>query len=100
MSYKRIFVAVGTSAIEGLKIYVLRLMEENLYENANSIFIGIDSDVNFLKTFQSLDSDRNRIDTIPLQLAEEEYTSRFVRDIYPNWPKSIGGAGHSYQLKA
>ncbi len=93
MSYKRIFVAVGTTAIEGLKNYVLRLKEENHYEKANTVFIGIDSDVNFLKGFQSLDSNRNRIDSIPLQLAEEDSTSRLVRDIYPNWPKSIQGAG-------
>ena len=93
MQYKRIYIALGTTAIEGMKHFILRLMEENIYSDSESYFLGIDSDINFLKTLQSLDSNRDKVETIGLTLSPDDYTSRFVRTIHPSWPKSISGAG-------
>lgn len=95
MTYKRIYIALGSTAIEGMKNYILRLMEENIYSAPETkyFFLGIDSDINFLKTLQSLDLDREKIDTISLTLSGDDYTSRFVRAIHPNWPRNITGAG-------
>ncbi|MCQ2394664.1 MAG: tubulin-like doman-containing protein [Kiritimatiellae bacterium] len=51
---KRIFIAVGSESIKGVRALIKRLCEENLFNRFDDLYVAIDSDVEKIAAFNAL----------------------------------------------
>ena len=94
---RKIFIAVGSSAIKGMSGIIDRLKEEGVFEKSGKdIFIGLDSDSERLKALTSLDADRSKIIGVQITLSNNDPHLDKTRAFQPDWNAldiSVSGVG-------
>ena len=94
---KNIFVAVGSTAVNGLIKLLERLKEDGVYaQRKDDVFVAIDSDDSRLKKFKAQDPDSSplRLHTVQLTLGEMTAEHKIVKYFDETW-EGIGGIGRS-----
>jgi len=84
-STKRMYIAVGSSSVKSLIAIITRAMDENIYHNNNTYYLGLDSDESKLKELKSLDAERSKIDGILIKGSDQDKEASFVRNFQPAW---------------
>jgi hypothetical protein len=84
---KRVYVAIGSTAIRCMRKLIERCIEENLYQTPEheAVFIGVDSNRKELESLLQVDSDRRHIRAVQLALTSTDDTCRVVRAFRADW---------------
>lgn len=93
---RKVYVAVGSTAIKGMMSLIGRLMEESIYYQPDNrdLFIGIDSDKSVRDALGRLDTDRKRILPVELALSSDSPEQKFTQLFQDSWNNlSIGPSG-------
>lgn len=93
---KRIYIAVGSTAIHCIRKLIERCIEENVYQTdgQSALYVGLDSDKKELDALLRMDSDRSHIRAVHIGLERTDPACRVVQAFRPDWTDlSIGQHG-------
>ncbi len=91
---KKVYIAVGSSAVKGMMRLIRKYKEEGLFLNTRDSFIGLDSDRGQLRALEAMSPDRAKVNSVMVRLNDSDASAKYARRFQPLWRRlEITGAG-------